>query len=89
MSVYGVLLHEEAYALLGAAIEPYVQTGSIGKFLYCSMAQQNGSFMDLTFEPSQTNGSVSSRMIVSIPVGLVKFMATGADVNAIGFNNHK
>ena len=85
MSVCGVILTDAGIKDLGKTIEPYLQEGTIGKFIYCSMAVQNGAFIDMTFEPSQTDGSVKERMVVSIPVQYVKFMATGAKSLPIGF----
>jgi len=86
MSVCGVLLTEIGIKDLGDAITPYLQTGKIGKYIYCSVAVQNGNFVDMTFEPSQTDGTVTSRMIVSVPVQYVKFMVTGAKSLPIGFS---
>jgi hypothetical protein len=88
-TVCGVLLVEEAYSLIGDAIAPYLKEGKIGKFIYCSQAAQNGNFVDMTFEPSQTDGSVTNRMVISIPVHFIKFMAKGAGSKSlpIGFSS--
>lgn len=90
MSICGVLLFESAFEILGDALTPYVREGRIGKFIYCAQAVQNGSFIDMTFEPSQTTGGVKDRMVISIPVGYVKFMATGARAETLppGFLTH-
>lgn len=85
MSVCGVLLFETAFTELGDAINPYVKEGSIGKYIYCSEAVQNGNFIDMTFEPEQLNGSTKDRMLISIPIHFVKFMATAAKL-PIGFS---
>ena len=85
MSICGVLLTEDGIKELGKAIEPYMHEGSIGKFIECAMAVQNGNFIDMTFDPSHTNGSVKDRMIVSVPLHFVKFMVTGAKTLPIGF----
>ena len=84
-TVCAVLLIDEAYRLLGDAIAPYVKEGRSGKYMYCMTAAQNGSFLDMTFHPSQCDGSVADIMIVSVPLQFVKFMATGASGNALGF----
>lgn len=83
--VCGVLLTDHGWSELGGAIAPYLREGPIGKYIYCTQAVQNGSFMDMTFDPRQTDGSVSTAMVVSIPVQFVKFMATGANTLGMGF----
>jgi len=86
MSICGVLLTEQGLNELGKAIDPYLKEGAIGKYIYCAQAVQNGSFIDMTFEPSQTDGSVKDSILISIPVHFVKFMATGAKSLPIGFS---
>ena len=86
MSICGVLLTEQGLIEISEAIAPYLKEGRIGKYIYCTQAVQNGNFIDMTFEPSQTDESVKDRMLVSIPVSFVKFMATGADSLPIGFS---
>ena len=85
MSICGVLLTDDGIKELGKSIESYMHEGSIGKFIECDVAVQNGNFIDMTFEPSQTDGSVKDRMIVSVPLHFVKFMVTGAKTLPIGF----
>ncbi|MBA5639503.1 hypothetical protein H3H37_20790 [Duganella sp. LX20W] len=84
-TVCGVQLVDEAYALLGDAIAPYVQTGRIGKFIYCESAVQNGNFLDMRFRPEQCDGTVQCPMQVSVPVNFVKFMAAGINEKQLGF----
>ena len=86
MSVCGILLFDSAFAELGKVIEPYVREGSIGKYIYCAHAVQNGNFVDMTFEPEHANGRIGERMLISVPVQFVKFMATGATALSIGFS---
>ena len=85
-TVCAVLLIEEAYAFLGEAIAPYVKEGRIGKYIYCTSAVQNGNFMDMTLKPAQCDGSVKDTMTISVPVHLVKFMATGRKTLPFGFS---
>lgn len=85
-TVCGVLLAEEAYSFLGEAITPYVKTGPIGKFIYCTSAIQNGSFVDMTFRPEQCDGSIKDIMTISVPLHFVKFMATGRKSLPLGFS---
>lgn len=85
MAVCGVLLTDDGVELLGDAIKPYLHHGTIGYFVQCTQAVQNGNFIDMTFEPSQAVGSVTERMVISVPLGFVKFMATGAKTLPIGF----
>jgi hypothetical protein len=82
----GVLLVEEAYSLLGDAIAPYLKEGTIGKYIYCTSAIQNGNFIDMTFKPEQCDGSVKDIMTISIPFHFVKFMATGSKLLPLGFS---
>ena len=84
-TVCGVLLVEEAYSFLGDAITPYVKEGRIGKYIYCTAAVQNGNFIDMTFKPEQCDGSIKDTMVISVPVHLVKFMATGRKSLPLGF----
>lgn len=84
-TICGVLLHNEAYEILGEAINSYIQEGRIGKFMYCVSATQNGSFVDLVFDPSQCNGDVACPMQISIPIHYVKFMVIGITESQIGF----
>jgi hypothetical protein len=87
MAICGALLYDVAYQHFGKELDPYLRTGSIGKYIYCAKAVQNGNFIDMTFEPTQTDGSVKDRMVISIPLSYVKFMATGAKTLPIGFTD--
>lgn len=84
MTVCGILLQDGALESLGDIMLPYIKDGTYGKYIYCTQAVQNGAFMDMTFEPSQTDGSVVDRMVVSIPIGYVKVVVSGAS-GAMGF----
>jgi len=86
-TVCGVLLTEDSYSFLGEAIAPYVKEGRIGKYIYCTSAAQSGNFIDMTFKPEQCDGSVKDTMVISIPVHLVKFMATGRKSLPLGFTS--
>ena len=86
-TVCGVLLVEEAYSTLGKAITPYIKEGRIGKYIYCTSAIQNGNFIDMKFKPEQCDGSVKDSMTISIPVHMVKFMATGLKELPLGFSS--
>ena len=86
MTVCGVLLRDGALEILGDIMLPYVKDGSYGKYIYCAQAVQNGNFMDMTFEPSQTDGTVVDCMVVSIPIEFVKVLVKGAmEAGTIGF----
>lgn len=85
MSVCGVVLTEDGAKALAKVIAPYLKVGGIGKYIICSVAVENGSFIDMTFDPTQTDGSVKDRMVISIPSRFVTFMATGAKTLPIGF----
>jgi len=86
-TVCGVLLVEEAYSFLGEAISPYIKEGRIGKYIYCTSAVQNGNFIDMTFKPEQCDGSVKDIMVISIPLNMVKFMASGRKSLPVGFSS--
>ena len=85
----GVLLTNDAYAILGEAISPYVKEGRIGKFIYCESAVQNGNFIDLRFRLEQCDDTVQCPMQISIPVQYVKFMAIGIMETQLGFLSKK
>ena len=86
MAVCGVLFRDGALEILGNVMLPYIKNGSYGRYVYCARAVQNGNFIDLTFEPSQTDGTVVDRMVVSVPVEFVKVMVSGAQETLhIGF----
>ena len=86
MVVCGVLLRDGALEILGDIMLPYVKDGSYGKYIYCAQAVQNGNFMDMTFEPAQTDGSVVDRMVVSIPIEFIKVVVSGVpETLHIGF----
>lgn len=85
-TICGVLLDEQAYSYIGEAIVPYVKEGRIGKYIYCTSAIQNGSFVDMLFKPEQCDESIKSVMTISIPLHLVKFMATGKNELPLGFS---
>ena len=85
-TVCGVLLVDDAYSILGEAIAPYVKEGRFGKYIYCTSAVQNGNFIDMTFKPEQCDVSVKDTMVISVPLHLVKFMATGRKSLPVGFS---
>lgn len=86
-TVCGVLLFDDAYAKLGDVIAPYVKEGRFGKYLYCTSAVQNGSFVDMTFKPEQCDCSIKESITISIPLHFVKFMATGHESLPVGFSS--
>ena len=75
----GVLLNEQAYISIGEALSPYIKEGVIGKYIYCSSAQENGSFLDMTFKPEMCNGSIKDEMRISVPLRYVEFIATSPE----------
>lgn len=87
MSLCAVILTESGIAELGEYIAPYLRDGRNGKLIHCSEAVQNGNFIDIIVDPSQTTGRVKDRMKISVPLHFVKFMATGAKSLPIGFSS--
>ncbi|KAF3983164.1 MAG: hypothetical protein HFP81_08235 [Methylococcales symbiont of Hymedesmia sp. n. MRB-2018] len=83
--ICGVLLNEDAYKILGKVLEPYVKEGSIGKYIYCNTAQQNGYFLDMTFKPEMCDGSIEDEMRISVPLTYVEFIVSGDGSLPIGF----
>ncbi len=84
-TICGVILFDDAYKTLGHDIDSYVKEGPRGKYIYCTTAVQNGSFLDMTFKPEQCDGSVKCNMTVSIPLHFVKMMVSGSDEKSMGF----
>ncbi len=44
----GILLFDEAYNHLSEALEPYLQKGPIGNYIYGSKAENDGVFLNIT-----------------------------------------
>lgn len=85
-SACGILLRDGALEILGDIMRPHVKDGSFGKYICCSQAVQDGNFMEMTFDPEQTDGSVRDRMVVSIPIELIKVLVKSATkTGTIGF----
>ena len=80
---YGVLLFDEAYKHLDEAIKPYVQTGPIGKYFYCSEAGPDGSFFKMTIRPEQVQNRIRETMTIWIPIQFVKFLVKGSEQKGI------
>lgn len=86
----GVVLFPEAYAALDALLGSYVrESRSIGKYIYCSSAEQNGAFIDMKFAPEDCDGKIASRMTISVPAHFVMFMASGEIEKPLGFTSHE
>ena len=81
----GVILHEDAYEVLEKELAPYIQTGKIGKFIYCDQIEQAGSFMVLKISPELVSGRIKDVMFLYIPVQYVKFAVCGGKKESIGF----
>ena len=81
----GVLLFDEAYVHLDEALKPYIQTGPIGKYLYCTIAEQVGSFLNMTITPELVGNRIKNVMEISIPTHFVKFVASSPEKSSIGF----
>lgn len=84
--VYGILLFDEAYKHLSDILKPYLQKGTIGKFIYGTKAVHDGVFLNIIISPELTNGRIKDTMEISIPLGFVKFIASASSPeNLIGF----
>jgi hypothetical protein len=88
-AVCGVLLYEEAYKDIGDVLTPYVSEGPIGKYIYCKTAQENGSFLDMTFTPALCAETVKEDMLISVPLRYVRFMTTSSASLPMGFTTPK
>ena len=80
---YGVLLFDEAYKHLEEALKPYVQTGPIGKYFYCSEAEPDGMFFKMSFRPEQVQNLIRDTMTIWIPIQFVKFWVKGTEQKGI------
>ncbi|WP_290635799.1 hypothetical protein [Aquisalimonas sp.] len=81
---FGVLLFDEGWHELGEALEPYVQHGPIGKYLYCRKLEVTGALAELTFTPEQVGHRIDEEMTVWIPTSFIKFVATSSKSNERG-----
>ena len=82
-----VFLTEEATAFLEhSLISPCVLVESYGRFVTCESAEQVGSFMVLTCTP-ETTPNIKGAVSFSIPVHLVRLVASGESTGAFGFTN--
>ncbi|OPY78175.1 MAG: hypothetical protein A4E65_02391 [Syntrophorhabdus sp. PtaU1.Bin153] len=81
----GILLDEMAYLELSPALDPYVQEGRTGKYIYGSECHTDGFFIHVTIPPSFIKGAASDTMVICIPVRFVKFMAWSSSKEPWGF----
>ena len=88
---FGVLLSKEAIEYLGKALQPYIQTGSIGKYINCKRASLEQGYWVLTLTPEQTGDRIKEDMTIWIPAHFVAFLAhvKGAGRNELGFVPNK
>ena len=84
---FGVLLFNDGWQALAAALKPYEQSGPIGRYLYCKKFEVMGMLAKLTFTPEQVNHRIKDEMSILIPATFIKFVATSSEANAkvIGF----
>lgn len=85
---YGVLLFDEAYKHLDEALKPYIQTGPIGKYFYCTDAAPDGLFFKMSFTPDIVDKRIGDPMTIWIPLQYVKFWVKTSGKKSIpGFTN--
>jgi hypothetical protein len=85
---YGVLLFDAAYDQLYKALKPYVQTGSIGKYFYCTDVGPDGAFFKMSFTPELVENRIDDPMTIWIPIQFVKFWVKSSSKKSIpGFTN--
>lgn len=77
---FGVILTEEGWKFLEKELESYVHTGPIGKYMYCRKVEFDGPFALLSFEPDQVENRINAPITIYIPLGIIKFIATGSDL---------
>jgi hypothetical protein len=61
---FGVLLFDEGWKTLAAALKPYEHSGPIGKYLYCKKFEVVGMLATLTFTPEQVNARIKDEMSI-------------------------
>jgi len=84
-TICGILLYDDAYEILSSALEPYIQKGRIGKFIYGTKAQDDGVFLNITVTPELVNGRIKDEMEISIPLRHIKFVVASTSKDFIGF----
>lgn len=82
--VVGVLLTDQAWADLDAALTPYAQTGRIGKFIYCRQVDPSGHYFVMIVSSTNSDG-ISFEAEISIPHHYVKLFIEAAEKSQIGF----
>jgi len=85
LNTCGVLLYDEAFTDLETALKPYVHEGSIGKYIYCQKAEDDGIFLRLTISPEQVTNRIKDTMQILIPLRYVKFIASASSNKSLGF----
>jgi len=83
--ICGILLHEESYSVLAPAIDPYLQEGRIGKYIYGINAINDGYFLNITVTPELVNGRILDSMEISIPLQHIKFIVRSTTKESLGF----
>jgi hypothetical protein len=84
--VIGVLLTEDGWKDLAAALEPYALTGTIGKFLYCRAVQPDGPYFVMIATRKGPDGS-SFEAEIAIPHQYVRLFISATDESQIGFTH--
>ncbi|EIC28769.1 MULTISPECIES: hypothetical protein [Methylomicrobium] len=82
--VFGVLLTDEAWAELGAALKPYSSEGSIGRYIYCEEVQLGGQYFVMVASCTNSDGS-SFKAEIGIHHHHVKMYISANERSQIGF----
>jgi hypothetical protein len=84
--IYGILLFDDAYKILSPALDPYLQQGKIGKYIYGTKATHDGAFLNIIISPEIVDGRIKDEMEISIPLNFVKFIVSASSLDDfIGF----
>lgn len=82
--VFGVLLTDQAWAELGAVLEPYVSEGRIGRYIYCEEVQLGGQYFVMVASCTNSDGS-SFKAEIGIHHHQVKMYISANEWSKIGF----
>jgi hypothetical protein len=85
---FGVILTKDGWSALDSVLKPLIQTGTIGKFLYCKSFALEGPFAVLGFVPAQASGQIAGPTDVWVPAGFVLVVVESPkDARAFGFSH--
>lgn len=82
--VFGVLLTDEAWDEVGAALDAYTTKGPLGRYIYCQRVETAGNYFEMRVTTTNRDGSTFEADVL-IPHNYVKLCIGAADKRQIGF----